>query len=506
MNLLSRSCLIFIFVIAGSGNAFSQKIIFAQDYHFKNNAFSKKLMGSYIFEDSVSKERLILLSGSKTINFYLVNDAWKLQKGFEVEMNKKSAFWNDHFVVNGFGHAGSKWVIIVGDNGDYTAEVIDTKAGTHAIAGKVFQDKDPKYFGEAFSDGEKNYNMYPTRNGGLAISRIDENAGVQSMNIDISTQMPLSKSKKYTPKEIFANYKTIDTVNSQQIYYTRNKVHFYKTPSAFVFAIAEYDPVVELIFFDKTSGNRIRSELFSVESLLPAGVKDTKLNTAMLLYDNKLWVYSGNKNAGVLAAFDVNTKKMVYSKQFDEKMDVSSFNYGPVEYKSVPSTGKIFSGESYVKEKVEDITANKYISELWKGDLGIYVRHLNENEYVISVGSYNMTSFMSSSAGIRDVPQMTNPGIYESSVAGLVFQKNSFALSAKKTTYNEANFSKAVSSYGVVKMEKDAGTSPEYNERRAYIIRQQPIKNRMHTMYYYEDQFKITEKVFPMNVEAIEVK
>jgi hypothetical protein len=73
-------------------NGFAQKIVFAQDYHYKNNAFSKKLMSSYIFEDSVSKEKLILLSGSKTINFYVVNDNFKLQKAFEVDMNKKSAF------------------------------------------------------------------------------------------------------------------------------------------------------------------------------------------------------------------------------------------------------------------------------------------------------------------------------------------------------------------------------------------------------------------------------
>jgi len=507
MNILKKSCLAFIIVIIYSKTAVAQKIIFAQDYHYKNNAFSKKLMGSFIFEDSITKERLVLLSGSKTMNFYLVNDTWKLQKGFEVDMNKKSAFWNDNFNVNGFSHAGSKWIIIVGDYGDYTAEVVDTKAGTHVIAGKVFQDKDPKYFGEDFSDGDKNYNIYPTRSGGIAISRIDENAVIQTMSIDLATQLPLKKSKKFSPKELFESLKQIDTLANQQIYYTRSKVQFYKTPAAFVFAIANAeDPAVELNFYDKISGKKIKTDLFSVEELLPAPAKDAKLNTAMLIYDNKVWVYSGSKNAAVLAAFDIDTKKVVYSKQFDEKMDISMFNYGPVEYKAAPSTGKIFSGESYIKEKVEDIGANKYLSELWKGDLGLYVHALNENEYVISVGSYNMVSFMSSSAGNRDVPQMTDPRIYESSVAGLVFEKNNFKASAKKTTYNEVNFSKASSRYGAVKMEKDAGTDPEYNEKRAYIIRQQPIKNSMYTMYYYEEQFKITEKIFPFNIQAMGIK
>lgn len=220
-----------------------------------------------------------------------------------------------------------------------------------------------------------------------------------------------------------------------------------------------------------------------------------------------VWVYSGNKNTAVLAAFDINTKKQVYSKLFDEKMDISTFGYGPVEYKSSPSTGKIFSGESYIKEKVENTSANKYLSELWKGDLGIYAHALNENEFVISVGSYNMISYMSSNAANRNeyVPQLYDPRIYESSVAGLVFQKNDFTIINKKTTYNEVNFSKASSSYSIVKTEK-AISDPEYNEKRSYIIKQQPIKNRMYTMYYYENQFKIAEKIFPMDITALGVK
>ena len=489
-----------------TSNCFSQKIVFAQDYHYKNNAFSKKLMSSYIFEDSVTKERLVLLSGSKTINFYTVNDDWKLQKAFEVEMNKKSAFWNDNFKINGFAHAGDKWIIIVGDYGDYTAEVVDTKAGTHSIAGKVYEDKDPKYYGYDFSDAEKNYNMYPNRSGGITISRIDGNAGIQTMNIDLSTQMPLTKSKKFSSKELFESMKEIDTLGSQLAYFTRSKVQFYKTPAAFVFAITSYDPAAELIYFDKSTGKKIRSELYSVEDLLPAAAKNSKLNTAVLLYDNKVWVYSGDKNASVLAAFDVNTKKVLFSKQFEEKMDLSSFSYGPVEYKASPSTGKIFSGESYIKEKVEDISVNRYLSELWKGDLAVYAHALNENEYVISVGSYYMVGFMASNAANRDnVPLLYDPRIYQSCVAGLAFNKADFSASAKKTTYNDINFSKATSHYSLVKDEKTV-EDPEYNEKKAYIIKQQPIKNTVYTMYYYEDQFKITQKVYSVDIQAMGVK
>ena len=504
--MLTKFRVMLIIMLMTGTHVFAQKIIFAQDYHYKNNAMSKKLMSSYIFEDSLSKERLVLLSGSKTINFYLANEAWKLQKGFEVEMNKKSAFWNDNFKVNGFAHAGDKWIIIVGDNGDYTAEVVDTKAGTHTIAGKVFEDKDPKYFGHDFSDGDKNYNMYPNRSGAITISHIDGNAGIQTMNIDLSTQLPLNKSKKFSAKELFESMKEMDTASTQLAYFTRSKVQFYKTPAAFVFAITSYDPAAELIYFDKSTGKRIRSDLYSVEDLLPASAKNSKLNTAVLLFDNKVWVYSGDKNASVLAAFDVNTKKVLFSKQFDEKMDVSGFSYGPVEYKTSLSTGKIFSGESYIKEKVEDISANRYLSELWKGDLAVYAHPLNENEYVISVGSYNMVGYMAANAANRDnVPLIYDPRIYESCVAGLAFSKTNFALAAKKTTYNEINFSKATSNYSLMKVEKDV-EDPEYKEKRAYIIKQQPIKNTMYTMYYYEDQFKITQKVFPFDIPTMGIK
>lgn len=487
-------------------NGFAQKIVFAQDYHYKNNAFSKKLMSSYIFEDSVSKEKLILLSGSKTINFYVVNDNFKLQKAFEVDMNKKSAFWNDNFKIDGFSHQGDKWVIIAGDYGDYAAEIVDTRAGTLSIAGKVYEDKDPKFLGEGFSDGVNNYNMYPNRSGSISIANIDGNAGVKTINIDLITQIPLKKNRKYTAKELFESSEMIDSLTNQIIYFTRSKVQFYPKASTFLFGVAEYDPAVELISFDKISGKKISSELYSVEELLPASAKGEKLNTAFLVYDEKVWVYSGSKNAGVLAAFDIKSKKVLYSKVFDEKMDIATFGYGPVEYKAVPSTGKIFSGESYIKEKVEDISANKYLSELWKGDLGIYVHPVNENEYVVSVGSYNMTSYMASNSANRDnVPQLYDYRIYESSVAGIVFNKASFSATGKKTTYNDVNYSKADSKYSIVKADKDE-EDPEFKNRKAYLIRQQPIKNRMYSMYYFEDQFKIAEKILPFDLSATGIR
>ena len=56
-------------------------------------------------------------------------------------------------------------------------------------------------------------------------------------------------------------------------------------------------------------------------------------------------------------------------------------------------------------------------------------------------------------------------------MAGLMFRKNDFTVSDKKTNYNEVNFSKEDKNYSIVKVEKDV-SDPEYNEKRSYVIKQ----------------------------------
>ena len=101
MNICNRSFLAFIMTLMINSHSFSQKLLFAQDYHFQNKITSSKLMGSEIVEDSITHERLVVLSGGKSITFYLINESWKLVKTFDAPLDKKSAFSNDMFTVNG---------------------------------------------------------------------------------------------------------------------------------------------------------------------------------------------------------------------------------------------------------------------------------------------------------------------------------------------------------------------------------------------------------------------
>lgn len=487
----------------------SQKIVFQQPYTFKNNAFSKKLMSGHIFEDSATNERLVVLSGNKVLNFYLVNNDWKLLKTFEVATPKNSTFNNDNFEVGSFTHKDDRWTLITGSNTDFNAEVVDTKDQTFVVAGAVFQDKDKKYFSKTLYDGKRFFSVYPNRSGNITVGAIDENGAVKNFPLDLSTQLPLKKSKKFTPKDIWEMFEEIDTISSQMIYLTRKKVHFYKNTAAYIFTVSDTEPVTEVSYFDKNTWKKIRSDIFSVEELIPASEKNNTLNTSSLIFDNKVWVLTAYKDGAVLGVFDMESKKLLYSLKLDGNTPESAFAYGPVMYKSAPAAGKIFSGTYEVKEKVEPISVKDYIKELGKRDIALYLHHFNENEYAVSLGSYSMMSFQTSGAPIRDMPgSMSDPSVYESAVAGLVFKKNEVNPVGRKTSFNEANFSSATAKYTVQKIEKKGPMQqPEFSgNRKAYVMKEQVIKNRVYTLYYLDEMFKIFEKVTAFDLSAFGLK
>ncbi len=487
----------------------SQKIVFQQPYTFKNNVFSKKLMSGHIFEDSATNERLIALSGNKVLNFYLVNNDWKLLKTFEAATPKNSTFNNDNFEVGSFTHKGDRWTLITGSNTEFNAEVVDTKDQTFVVAGAIFQDKDKKYFSKTLYDGKRFFSVYPNRSGSITVGGIDETGAVKNFPLDLSTQLPLKKSKKFTPKDIWEMFEDIDTISSQMIYLTRKKVHFYKNTDSYIFTVSDTEPVTEVNYFDRNSWKKIRSEVFSVEELVPAAEKNSTLNTSSLIFDKKLWMFTAYKDGAVLGVFDIENKKLVYSLKLDGSTPETVFAYGPVMYKSAPAAGKIFSGTYEVKEKVEPISVKDYIRELGKRDIALYLHHFNENEYAVSLGSYSMMSFQTPGAPIRDIPSsMSNPSVYESAVAGLVFKKNDVNPVARKTSFNEVNFSNATTKYTVQKIEKKGPMQqPEFSgNRKAYVMKEQVIKNRVYTLYYLDEMFKIFEKVTAFDLSAFGLK
>lgn len=496
-------------VLSAQKGILSQKILFQQPYRFKNNAFSKKLMSGHIFEDSTTNERLVLLSGNKVLNFYLVNNDWKMLKAFDVATPKNSAFNNDNFEVGSFSHKDDRWTLITGSNTDFNAEVVDTKDQTIVVAGAVFQDKDKKYFSKTLYDGKRFFSVYPNKSGSITVGGIDETGAVKNYPLDLSTQLPLKKSKKYTPKDVWEMFEHIDTITSQIIYLTRKKVHFYKNTSAYIFTVSDTEPVTEVSYFDKNTWKKIRSDIFSVEELIPAQERNNTLNTSSLIFDKKVWVFTAYKDGAVLGAFDMESKKLVYSLKLDGNTSESAFAYGPILYKSVPAAGKIFSGTYEVKEKVEPISVKEYIKELGKRDIALYLHHFNDNEYALSLGSYSMMSFQTPGAPNRDMQSsMSDPSVYESAVAGLAFKKNEANPILQKTSFNEVNFSNATTKYTVQKSEKKGPMQqPEFSDnRRAYVMKEQVIKNRVYTLYYLDEMFKIFEKVTSFDLSAFGLK
>ncbi len=492
-SLIPGLCL--ITVLSFSQYVFAQKIIFNQDFEFKKNLREPyKELNSYILADSLTKERLIILSGNNDFRFYLTDENWKLKSTFTEPLNKKSGLWNAIFHIIGFNHSGSVWNFTIDYGDKFNSEQVDTKLSTHNITGKVFEDKEPGIINETFKDNGKNYTIYPVKDGGIVISTFNGNEGIKKLTLDVSSQLPLKKSKKFTSKDLFKEFIQLYFDGGNSVYFTKNDVQFYVTPNAYILAVCSQEAVAELMYFDKITGKRLRDDLFSVEDLLTDGARKSKLNTAMLYFDGKFWVYTGDKNNGVLAAFDANTKKLLFSKKFDDNMDVSQFNYGPVAYETSPGGAKFFRGEWSIKEKLNNTTANKYMSELWKGDLGIYIDSLSVNKYAVSLGSYTPIEIGVADYGIMHHSSLSYDfRIYQSYVAGLVFSKDKFELTDTKTNYDEVNSSNVTSKKTVIKEEPRPKVN-EYDKDGAKFINQQRISGLDYVSYYYNDQFKIIEE------------
>ena len=130
-----KTLLVLIIAVTAISNLQAQKIVFQQDYVYKNKMSSSKLMGSHFIEDSITHERLLIFSGGKNITFYQISADWKMQKTFDVGLDKKSTFSNDAFRIRNFSHDGGTWNIIASYGGDFTAETVDMNAGTHTVLG-----------------------------------------------------------------------------------------------------------------------------------------------------------------------------------------------------------------------------------------------------------------------------------------------------------------------------------------------------------------------------------
>jgi hypothetical protein len=502
---------ILLLVIGFSVKLSAQEIVFAQDYVYKNSAFSKKLMGAYVLEDTITDEKLIILSGGKSVNFYYTDAKWKLIKTFEQTFLKNSAFTSDNFKVIGYHHNENVWDLILQNSETFTAERVDMSKGIYGIAGNVFEDKKPDWTSHNFSDDKSSYCLYPNSKGNFTLVSIDDQLNIKSFPVDLSSQLPIKETRKLDPLiEIFGKLNEIDTLTAQSIVFTHNRVQFYMQSKTFTFLIAfENEPYSEMMVFDKETGKRIKTEIFSTKALLQESAKSEKVNNNALLYNGYLWMITTGKNGGVLAVFDSESKKLLQSITYQENNAPAESVYGPVMYKMLPGGENAKQEFTSVKDKLEEIDMATFCRDMYKEVPSIYIIPISENEYAVNIASYALVYTMapesSTGGAIRSSTTYNyNPGIYESSAIGFIVTKPDLKFNSKKMGFNEINRTNANNRYIQIKPNYlTSKEQPEYKNSKAYVIKEQIASFKIYTIYYFDNQLKIAAKSTPMDLSKM---
>ena len=462
----------------------AQKIVFAEAYDIKNNPFDSKLPNAKILEDSVSRNRLMIVSGGKDITFYLMDPNWKLLKKFSKPFSKETVLKDNFFKILKFSGSSDKWIFIGSDYARFTRETVDFAAQTHLVQPDILPDQ--QGIARFFTDENANYIMYYTKGKDIRIAGFNEELKPKTIMLMISTNLPAGKSSKYGNDDIYNSLELMNEAFADDAYYTRKKAHFYVLKNAYALLLFGDEPLAELSLFDKTTGRRIKSKLYSVEDLV--GVKAKDFNAAGLLFRDKLYVLAAHKSGGVLAAFDTATGKVAFSKNYSEKDDLD-FSYGPVMYETLPGT---FS-TAVLKEKVEPISMDKFSKEMYKHSCAITAKE-TKNGVVISLANFDQKVLAAATAPSRiSMNTMTSGDWYKSAAAGILFEPGTLTPSKKKINWNELNKSEATGSYSKVKPVSGGGGVDETDSKKAYTMKVQFIEDRSYVIYYFEGQLKVRE-------------
>jgi hypothetical protein len=239
------------FCIGLSTASLSQGIVFSVDYKFNYNPFKGKLIGGYVTEDSVTKEKVIAIGGNKSFSFFLVDENWKILKTFESAFNKSSNFSEDKFKVFRSNHNGNVWTMIVQNMEDYTAETIDFGSQKHNVVGKIFADKHTDDVGEFFISDNQAHIMYFTKNFKMRVAELDDKGGVKTITIDPLDGSNLKRASKISGKDLFRSISLIDDKTLEDVQSTEDFAHFYVTPEYYIMVLADSDPVAEVSYYDK---------------------------------------------------------------------------------------------------------------------------------------------------------------------------------------------------------------------------------------------------------------
>lgn len=464
----------------------SRTVVYTQPFDYKKSPGYGDY-ASLMIEDSASGKKMVVLRDNKTVTFSLLDRSWKLLSSFETSIDKKSPYHSNSPRVANYTIDGDVWTTIVEGTGMYGVEKVDFGKKNYQFSGKIFEDMDKDYNNRSFQLNGNTYNIYVTKKDEVNMALINAAGKVQVNTLDLSTQVTAGK-KKLKPEVIFENIGMMGGRLVESPEWTRKKFLYYVAYESFIISAVYEQPFAELIYFDWQTGKRIRSDIFSVQDLLPADARNDDLNTTVLLFDNKVWVQSAYKHGGVLGVFDRNTKKLLYQFLYNDNTPKETFSYGPVFYKAVPGTVSGF------KEKLEDVSMDFFCKEAFKRHTALTVHETGMNEYIVSLGGYDEIT-VSTDRWKRMGPSLSG-GFPEKVAAGLTFRKNDFKAITSKTTYNSLNKLDLSGKYEKPNKKTVNNTPPEYEEKRAISLSTHFSNTSRFDLYFFEGQFKIMETVY----------
>ncbi|RYY94380.1 MAG: hypothetical protein EOO11_18000 [Chitinophagaceae bacterium] len=393
--------------------------------------------------DQASGEKLLLMSNKKNVSFIVLDSGWKKLREFEAPAVKGSLLARGYFDVEHAQKNGHTWTLFTSYIGEYACETVNAVTASYSVDEKLLNDLNTASSSPTFyQDGSDSYLFYTTKRNKTAISVARFGAGApRNYDLVVDTRLPLRKKHKYSVGDLYAMSEPMNETSVRDLALTRKKVQVYTQPDALLIGIAEDEPVAELNWFDKTTGTKLRSELFSVEDLLPERERKNDFNTSFIIHEGKIWVLTAHKNGGALGAFDLASKKLLYSFFYDDRTDPTAFAYTPCMFETLPGT---FARKGADKERVKDISMNNFCKELFFNHIGLAIFKGTDGLYRLVLGNHELKSFDMSS---RSNASISSPLYYTMASAGLFIDAASMKAVARRASFNDVYGGTAGRSY-----------------------------------------------------------
>lgn len=478
---------------------FTQKIVFSDGYNTKNIGFDYYGDAS-IAEDSTTGEKVFIYRGRRELLFYQIDAKWKVLQELKIDQPKGSVFNDNKFTVLKNFHIKNKWSFVLESISGVTKETIDFSSGTLTLDQKFMEDRNLKIDSKLFENGAEMNILYLDNGNQINVLEFNADLVGTSTKLSLNTALPVNKSSKYKTEELFQQIMLLDNFRACSPYFTRNKIQFYSDPEGYSILISGEEPLAELTSFDKKTGKKLMSNIYSVADKFADKGPGTKYSTATLLFGNKLHILASTPSGGVYTVIDPERKATLFQQFYNEKDNNTAFNYGPVKYETLPATNS-----SVVKEKLEDITMNKFATELYKYSSAITAMRMADGKLLISLCNWDKKELDAPTSPMRiGVNTRSSVAWYVTSSAGLIFDAGGWKLSDKKTTWNELNKTQTTDKYKNVDNRQSNLDSPEYEEKKSMVIHTQYIGNKYYVVYLKGvKDLKIFEKTVSITPQSI---